>query len=482
MIPLIEADIDGERLMMGRRQGGQGQFFYSFDLDQVVPADHLARQIDSVLDLGWVHKELAPYYSHTGRPSIDPVLMIRMLIVGYVFAIRSERQLCAEVRVNLAYRWFCKLGIEDNIPDHSVFCRARHERFHDSNALRRVFEAVVATCIAAGLVGGEAFSVDASLIKADVDKKKRVPGDQPIAWPKPEEASRAVREYLAALDAARSNEKNEDGDGEGTSGSDRRSKLPKEVSMTDPQAAWVTRPGVNPFFAYDANYLIDNKAGIILDAEGTRANRIAEIAVTRTMLERVGGRFNLWPQRLAGDTVYGAVRLLKWLVDRKITPHVPVWDKSARPDGSFSRADFVFDRERNIYVCPGGAALTSTGNIDQGHTVYYRANKNDCSTCSLKPKCTTAVVRKVTRDVDEDVRDQVRALANTEAFQQSRRERKKVEMRFAHMKRILRLDRLRLRGLSGARDEVLLTATAQNLRRLVKFICRPPPSAAACPA
>jgi len=158
-----------------------------------------------------------------------------------------------------------------------------------------------------------------------------------------------------------------------------------------------------------------------------------------------------------------------------------VWDKSARHDGTFSRADFVFDQGRNLYICPGGAELTSTGNIDQGHVVYYRASKNDCSTCSLKPKCTTAIVRKITRDLNEDVRDGVRALAKTEAFQQSRRERKKVEMRFAHMKRILRLDRLRLRGLSGVRDEVLLTATAQNLKRLVKLLGRArPPLAATC--
>lgn len=469
--------------MMGRRENGQGQFFYSFDLDKVVPPDHLVRQIGAVLDLGWVHKELAPYYSHTGRPSIDPVLMIRMLIVGYVFAIRSERRLCAEVQVNLAYRWFCGLGIEDKIPDHSVFCRARHERFRESEALRRVFEGVVGTCIAAGLVGGEAFSIDASLIKADVDKKKRVPGDQPIAWPKTEETSRAVREYLAALDAASSHEENDDGDGGGPSGGGSRRKPPKEVSLTDPQATWVARPGVDPFFAYDANYLIDNRVGIIIDAEGTRANRIVEIAVAQAMVDRVSRRFDLQPQRLAGDTVYGAVRLLKWLVDRKITPHIPVWDKSARSDGTFSRADFVFDRQRNVYACPGGAELASTGNIDQGHIVYYRANKNDCSACSLKPKCTTAPMRKVTRDINEDVRDSVRALAGTEAFQQSRRERKKVEMRFAHMKRILRLDRLRLRGLSGVRDEVLLTATAQNLRRLVRFLCHaPPPVAADCPA
>ena len=204
--------------MMGRREGGQGQFFYAFDLDEVVPRDHLVRQIDAMLDLSWVHKELAPYYSHTGRPSIDPVLMIRMLIVGYVFAIRSERRICAEVQVNLAYRWFCKLSIEDKIPDHSVFSRARHERFRESDALRRVFEAVVAKCIAAGLVGGEGFSIDASLIKADVDKKKRVPGDQPIDWPKAEEASRAVREYLVALDAARSDEESGGGDDGGSSG------------------------------------------------------------------------------------------------------------------------------------------------------------------------------------------------------------------------------------------------------------------------
>ena len=203
-----------------------------------------------------------------------------------------------------------------------------------------------------------------------------------------------------------------------------------------------------------------------------------EIAVTQTMVERVERRFDLRPMRLVGDTVYGAVGLLKWLVDRNITPHVPVWEAQ---DGTFSRADFVFDRERNIYICPGGAELSSTGNIDQGHIVYYRASKSDCSQ-SLKPKCTTAIARKITRDLNEDVRDSVRALANTEAFQQSRRERKKVEMRFAHMKRILRLDRLRLRGLSGARDEVLLTATAQNLKRLVKLLGRAPPFAAAYPA
>ena len=188
--------------MMGRLNRDQGQLFYCFNLDEVVPEDHLVRAIAAVLDLSWVCGELAPHYSAIGRPSIDPVLMIRMLIVGYVFAIRSERALCREVQVNLAYRLFCGLGIEDKIPDHSVFSRARNERFHNHDVFRRVFERVVAACIAAGLVGGEGFAVDASLIEADANKSRSIPGSQ---WNKdidPERATRAVSEYLATLDDA----------------------------------------------------------------------------------------------------------------------------------------------------------------------------------------------------------------------------------------------------------------------------------------
>jgi transposase len=157
--------------MMGRLNRDQGQLFYCFNLESAIPLDHQVRRISEVLDLSWTHGELAPHYSPLGRPSIDPVLMIRMLIVGYVFAIRSERALCREVQVNLAYRWFCGLGIEDKVPDHSVFSRARNERFRDHDIFRRLFEHVVAACIAAGLVGGEGFAVDASLIEADANKK-----------------------------------------------------------------------------------------------------------------------------------------------------------------------------------------------------------------------------------------------------------------------------------------------------------------------
>jgi len=264
------------------------------------------RRIDAVLDLNWLHGELEPYYSHTGRPSIDPELMIRMLIIGYVFVIRSERQLCSDVQVNLAYRWFCRLGLEDTVPDHSAFSRARHERFLESDAFRLVFETVVDACITEGLVGGQSLSVDASYIKADVDQIKRVPGDKPINWPDDKEASRVVTEYLDALDQDAPDE---------NKGS-KRAKPPKAISLTDPQATWATKKQkVRPVFVYDANYLIDNKLGIIVGAEGTRANRIEENRVCVSMVKRVINRFGLKPKRLAADTAYGSSKTLKALLD-----------------------------------------------------------------------------------------------------------------------------------------------------------------------
>jgi transposase len=458
--------------MMGRLNRDQRQLFYEFCLDEVVPDDHLVRQINSVLDLSWVRAELASYYSSTGRPSIDPVLMIRMLIVGYIFAIRSERQICREVQVNLAYRWFCGLGLEDSIPDHSVFSRARNERFRESEVFRRVFEHVVVSCITAGLVGGEGFAVDASLIEADANRQRSIPGKDWDRERDPDRASRAVKEYLATLDDAAFGAASE--------------VVPKFISRSDPAAQWTGALKGPAFFAYANNYLIDVKVGIIVDVEATRAIRQGEVEAAKIMIDRTEERFGLRPERLAGDTAYGAGANLDWLVnDAKIAPHIPVIDKSKREDGTFSREDFRFDKERNVYICPAGKVLTTTGKLaTDGETLYYRPRVRDCRGCPLKPQCCPkAPVRRIPRSIYEPARDVARALAKTEAFEQSRRDRKRIEMLFAHLKRILRLDRLRLRGPSGAQFEFTLAAIAQNLRRLAKLVARPPPRiAAACVA
>ena len=335
---------------------------------------------------------------------------------------------------------------------------------------RRVFERVVEACIAAGLVGGEGFAVDASLIVADANKQRSIPGTE---WKKtcaPETASRAMREYLATLDDAAFGAASE--------------VTPKFVSPADPAAQWTGAMRGPAIFAYADNYLIDVKYGIIVDVEASRAIRQAEVGAAKTMIERTQQRFDLRPAYLAADTAYGSAETLNWLVnDKKIEPHISVIDKSRRENGTFSRADFIFDEERNVYVCPNNKLLHTTGTVHDGYALRYRASKSDCDVCALKMQCCPSTpMRYVPRDLHEDAREVARALAKTEAFERSRRNRKRVEMLFAHLKRILRLGRLRLRGPCGAQDEFTLAAIAQNLRRLARIIARPPPDAEPCAA
>jgi transposase len=458
--------------MMGQQGPPQEQLFYAFSLESHVPADHLLRRIDSVLDLSDLRQHLAPYYSHTGRPSIDPELMIRMLIVGYCFGIRSERRLCEEVHLNLAYRWFCRLGLERPVPEHSTFSKNRHGRFRDSGAFRWLFDEVLRRCMAAGLVKGEGFAVDASVVAADASGQRSVPGTASVDWNDERLRTRAVREYLAALDESQA--------------------PPKSVSLTDPQARWTCAPGGPAFFAYSTNYLIDVEHGVIVDVEATPANRTHEVESTKRMIERVEATFALKPERLIGDMAYGTAAMLAWMVeDKGIEPHVPVWDKTQRTDESLSSSDFQWNAEADEYRCPQGHPLRSQwrafrnprNHITKADTIIYRSSQSACKSCPLKARCCpNTPARKIARSVHEEARNVARRINASDQYRRSRRERKKVEMLFAHLKRILRLDRLRLRGLSGAFDEFTLAAAAQNLRRLAKLAGHGPPPDHGLPA
>jgi hypothetical protein len=314
-----------------------------------------------------------------------------------------------------------------------------------------------------GLVGGEAFAVDASMIKADANRQRSVPGSEGLPAVG---ASRATREYLAVLDEAAF--------GGATD------VVPKFISIADPASRWTGANGGLAFFAYCTNYLIDLKHAVIMDVEATTAVRQAEVTAQRTMIDRAWERFGLWPERLAADTGYGSAENLAWLVhERGIEPHIPVFDKSAHRDGSFARSDFTYDHQCDQYTCPAGKELkrshrnfaTPRSGVDQDGFIRYRASKHDCDGCSFKSRCCPGQpARKIPRSIHEGARDLARDLALTDAYATSRRERKKVEMLFAHLKRILKLDRLRLRGPNGAKDEFLLAATAQNLRKLAKLI------------
>jgi transposase len=451
--------------MMGKLENQQDKLFYNFNLEELVPKNHLLRHINAVLDLKGLRDHLEPYYSSIGRPSIDPELMIRILLVGYCFGIRSERRLCEEISLNLAYRWFCKLDIEDSIPNHSTFSKARHGRFRQSDALRYVFEQILEVCIQEGLVGGEGFAVDASIVRADASKQNIQDRDTDNDWPTPRHSTRPVREYLEGLSE--------------------QDKPAKRLSLSDPAARWTAAMGGPAFFAYSTNYLIDTDFGIILDVEATPAHRTAEVDSTRTMIDRVESKNGIKPHRLIGDTAYGNAELLGWMVeDKHIDPHVPVWDKTARDDGTFSSVEFTFDLQDNCYICPAGKTLRHglrsfkkkrTG-ITKANTKIYRASAKDCADCTFKELCCpNTPSRKIARSIHEEAREIAREINGTDEYKQSRKDRKKVEILFAHMKRILKVDRLRLRGPNGANDEFVLTAAAQNLRRLAKHIGTNPP-------
>jgi hypothetical protein len=369
------------------------------------------------------------------------------------------------VHLNLAYRWFCRLGLEHPVPEHSTFSKNRHGRFRDSGTFRWLFDEVLRRCMAAGLVKGEGFAVDASVVAADANGQRSVPGTDGVDRNEERRRARAVREYLKALDGSQA--------------------PPKYVSLTDPQARWTCAPGGPAFFAYSTNYLIDVEHGVIVDVEATPANRTHEVESTKRMIERVVATFALKPERFIGDMAYSGAPMLAWLVeDKHIQPHVPVWDKTQRTDGTLSSSDFIWDEAADEYRCPQGQPLRSRwrafrkprGRVTHAGTILYRSSQHACRDCPLKPRCCpNTPARKIARSIHEEARDVARRINASEQYRRSRKQRKKVEMLFAHLKRILRLDRLRLRGLSGAFDEFTLAATAQNLRRLAKLAGRGPP-------
>ena len=360
------------------------------------------------------------------------------------------------------------MGLDGDVPDHSTFSKNRHGRFRESDLLRKLFETVVARCMKEGIVGGEAFAVDASIIVADAHRRRGVAKVEDLD----PTSSRAVAEYLSVLDDA--------------AFSGATPVEPKVISPTDPAARYTASANSVAGYAYSDNYLIDLKHAVIMDVEATTTIRQAEVGAAKTMLDRTAEQFDVTPSRLVADGGYGSAEMVGWLVDeRGIEPHVNLIDKSERTDGTFSRSDFAFDPERNLYVCPGGKELQEISprvlqaarraDAKDGTMIYF-ARKHDCDACALKPKCCPNVpARKIARSVHEAARDKARAIAKTEAYAVSCRERKKVEMLFAHLKRILRLGRLRLRGPNGAKDEFLLAATAQNLRKLAKLIPLPAP-------
>ena len=372
---------------MGTREKTVALFHY-FSIEEYVPEGHLLRLIDRHVDLGVVRDKLATYYSDVGRPSIDPEVLFRMLLIGYLYGITSERRLVDEVGMHLAFRWFTGLGFDQSIPHHSTFSKNRHGRFTESTIFRDLFEAVVVQCIEAGLVQGERLSVDGSQIAADANRKSLVKREELHEFAT---VSRTVREYLAELEA-----QNDGADSANSAETLGYKVPPKEISVTDPDAGYSKKGGDLPILGYYTNYLVDNESRVILGVEATPARLSQEIVAARKMLNNLEERFGIKPQCLAADTAYGTGEFLAWLIDEKsIEPHIPVKEWHGQNHGAFTRGDFTFQPDDNSFTCPGGKRLPFIGVSNRMRINYYKADPKDCAVCTLKARCTPGRARRI---------------------------------------------------------------------------------------
>jgi transposase len=455
--------------MMGEQAKSESLFYY-FKLEDHVPQSHLLRLIDCHVDFGFLRNRLRPLYSETGRPSVDPELMIRMLLIGYLYGITSERRLCEDVGMHLAYRWFLGLGFDQAVPHHSTFSKNRHGRFRESELFRDLFEDIVGRCLAAGLVEGESFSVDGSVIEADAGGASRVRRDELAEVAK---VSHTVRQYLAEIEAENPVSEGDGPDDDDASGAGRSAdgKTGGTVSTSDPDAAWAAKNGPAKFAYYD-NYLIDNAHGVIVGVQATPARFSEEVRAARAMLERAERTFGLRPRSLGADKGYGSGAFVSWLQTQGIEPHIPVIDRRGQTQGRFSRDRFTYDGEADAYICPEGETLSHVGIDAQSQANVYRSSPNRCRGCRQKKACTRGPFRKLSVSWHEDARRTARELAGTEAYRRSRRQRYKVERLFGELKTRINLRRLRLRRLRNASEQFLMAATAQNLKRLVKHLDR----------
>ena len=451
--------------MMGERSKSEALFYY-FKLEDQVPETHLLRLLDRYVDFGFVRQRLRRHYSHMGRPSIDPELLLRMLVIGYLYGITSERRLCEEVRMHLAYRWFTGLGFDQAVPHHSTFSKNRHGRFSESTLFRDLFEEIVRRCMAAGLVEGESFSVDGSLIEADAGRQSRVRREELAEVAK---VSATVREYLAEIERQNPVADESSDDDHGDASLEPKGTPEDKVSTSDPDATWTAKDGPAKFAYYD-NYLIDNAHGVIVGVEATPARFSEEAAAARDMLSRAKKAFDLEPKSLGADKAYGTGAFLSWLLERGIEPHIPVLDRRGQTAGRFTQEQFTYLPEENAYLCPAGRRLGYVGVERNSQAHIYRPASRNCHGCPQKPDCTRGAYRKLSVSWHEPARQTARDLAKTKAYQHSRYQRQKVERLFGELKTRINLRRLRLRRLRQASEQFLMAATAQNLKRLVKHL------------
>jgi transposase len=448
--------VGGLLIMMGQHDRSEALFYY-FRLEDQVPENHLLRLIEKHISFAFVRQQLKDRYSEMGRPSIDPELLLRILLIGYLYGITSERKLVEELRMHLAWRWFTGLGFDQEIPHHSTFSKNRHGRFQESNLFEELFEQIVRQCVEVGLVEGKHLSVDGSFVEANAAKESRIPREQ-LA-----EAAlvhHSVREYLVELEQQNPVE-------EPVHEQDL-------VSTTDPDSTYATKGGTPARLGYYDNYLVDNASCVIVGVQATAARLSQETVAAQDMLTRFAQWQGRKPESVGADTTYGNGEFLQWLAEREITPYMRTRENAKRKNSPFYGPErFTYQPENNSYRCPAGEQLNYVGLNVRNRAHAYIGSAKRCGACSQKPQCTSGRYKYLAIHMDELARQRARELANTPEFAHAQRQRKKVEALFAELKHQIGLRRVRLRRLKFVREQFFLAAAAQNIKRLVRFLSLP---------
>lgn len=448
--------VGGLLIMMGQHDRSEALFHY-FRLEDQVPETHLLRLIEKHVSFAFVRQQLRDRYSEMGRPSIDPELLLRILLIGYLYGITSERKLVEELRMHLAWRWFTGLGFDQEIPHHSTFSKNRHGRFQESNLFEGLFEQIVRQCVEVGLVEGKHLSVDGSFVEANAAKESRIPREQLV---EAAQVKHRVRQYLQELE-----QQNPVAEPVHTQ---------DQVSTTDPDSTYATKGGTPARLGYYDNYLVDNQSCVIVGVQATAARLSQETVAAEDMLTRFAQWQGRKPESVGADTTYGNGEFLQWLAERDITPYMRTRESAKRKNSPFYGPEsFTYQPESNSYRCPAGEQLNYVGLNVRNRAHAYIGSANRCGTCSQKPQCTSGRYKYLAIHMDELARQRARELANTPEFAHAQRQRKKVEALFAELKNQIGLRRVRLRRLKFVREQFFLAAAAQNIKRLVRFLCQP---------
>src|SRR6478735_4414893 len=446
----------GLLIMMGHHARSEALFYY-FRLDDNIPENHLLRLIDKHISFEFVRQQLKDSYSETGRPSIDPELLLRILLIGYLYGITSERKLVEELRMHLAWRWFTGLGFDQEIPHHSTFSKNRHGRFQESKLFEQLFEEIVARCLEAGLVRGDNLSVDGSFVEANAAKESRIPREQ---LAEAAQVNQTVRQYLVELEQQNPTEE--------------PVHQQDQVSTTDPDATYATKGGTPARLGYYDNYLVDNHSCVIVGVQATAARMSQETVAAQDMLIRFAAWQGREPESVAADTTYGNGEFLQWLADRNVTAYMRTRDSALRKNNpGYGPERFTYQPESNSYRCPAGEQLNYVGLNVRNRAHAYIGSTKRCGACPQKAECTSGRYKYLAIHIHESARQRARELVNTPEFAKAQRERKKVEALFAELKNQIGLRRLRLRRMKFVREQFFLAAAAQNIKRLVRFLIEP---------